>query len=170
MHVVLFLYVIFIHSSNVKLPLVRAFMDDLNIMSNSVPDAQDLLSKCAKALSWAGMTFRADKSRSIIIHKGRSLNSAPFAVNDPTSPTDFSCYIPSIHSSPVKFLGRLIDGTLSDRKAIKELEDKLSSLLQTIDKSPFSGTQKLWFLQHLVIPRIQWPLLIYEVSFSVLLR
>ena len=67
-----------IHSSNVKLPLVRAFMDDLNIMSNSVPDAQDLLSKCAKALSWAGMTFRADKLRSIIIHKGRSLNSKPF--------------------------------------------------------------------------------------------
>ena len=80
--------------------------------------------------------------------------------------TDFDCYIPSIHSSPVKFLGRLIDGSLSDRKAIEELKEKLSTCLKTISKSFFTGAQKLWFLQHLVIPRIQWSLLIYEVSIS----
>ena len=33
-----------------------------------------------------------------------------------------------------------------------------------MSKSFFSGAQKLWFLQHLVVPRIQWSLLIYEVS------
>ena len=87
-------------------------------------------------------------------------------MREPSSPTDFSCYIPSIHSSPVKFLGRLIDGTLSDRKAIVELEEKLSGCLKSIHKSYFTGSQKLWFLQHLVIPRVQWPLLIYEVSIS----
>ena len=35
--------------------------------------------------------------------------------------------------------------------------------LSVIDKSHFTGTQKLWVLQHLLIPRIQWPLLIYEI-------
>ena len=30
--------------------------------------------------------------------------------------------------------------------------------LNIIDTSYFTGSQKLWFLQHLLIPRIQWPL------------
>ena len=46
------------------------------------------------------------------------------------------------------------------------LEEKLHDGLSLIDKSYFKDTQKLWILQHLLIPRIQWPLLIYEVSMS----
>ena len=68
-----------------------------------------------------------------------------------------------ITSRPVKFLGRIIDGSLSYRNSSAELADKLLAGLTTIDRSHFTGTQKLWILQHLLIPRIQWPLLIYEV-------
>ena len=157
-------------SSKVSLPLVRAFMDDLNLMSSSVLRAQNLLNRCVTALKWAGMGFRADKSRSFIMIKGKSLNSSPFCVSKSSDPTDFSVYIPSVHSMPVRFLGRIIDGSISDRKSIDELEDKLSSGLKIIDKSPYKGPQKLWILQHLLIPRIQWPLLIYEVSISIALR
>ena len=39
--------------------------------------------------------------------------------------------------------------------------------LSVIDRSHFTGTQKLWILQHLLIPRIQWPLLIYEIPISL---
>ena len=156
----------FVLSSKISLPLIRAFMDDLNLMSTSVSNTQNLLSKCTEALSWAGMSFRADKSRSAVIVKGKSLNTTPFKVKEPSSPTDFSCYIPSFHSKPVKFLGRIIDGSLSDRKSIKELQDKLCAGLKVIHKSSFSGTQKLWILQHLLIPKVQWALLIYEVSIT----
>ena len=45
--------------------------------------------------------------------------------------------------------------------------DKLLAGLATIDRSHFTGTQKLWILQHLLIPRIQWSLLIYEVPISL---
>ena len=38
--------------------------------------------------------------------------------------------------------------------------------LNVIHKSSFSGSQKLWILQHLLIPKVQWVLLIYEVSIS----
>ena len=68
---------------------------------------------------------------------------------------------------PVRFLGRIIDGSITDRKFVDELTEKLSDGLKIIDKSPFKGTQKLWILQHLLIPRIQWPLLIYEVPMFV---
>ena len=38
--------------------------------------------------------------------------------------------------------------------------------LNTINKSSYKGTQKLWILQHLFILRIQWSLLIYDISIS----
>ena len=156
----------FVFTGNVAFPLVRAFMDDLNLMSSSLSGTQNLLHRCVKALSWAGMYFRADKSRSIVIVRGKSMNTTPFYVTEPSTPSDFTNYIPSIHSVPVKFLGRIINGSLTDRNSINELQQKLVLGLNIINKSSFKGTQKLWILQHILIPRIQWSLLIYEISIS----
>ena len=39
--------------------------------------------------------------------------------------------------------------------------------LNIIDTSHFTGSQKLWFLQHFLVPCIQWPILIYEVPISL---
>ena len=116
------------------------------------------------------MEFCTKKSRSFVIVKGRSLNTTPFSVSKPNDSTDFSSFIPSIHSEPIRFLGRIIDGSISDRKAIDELEKKLLDGLTILDKSCFKGPQKLWIMQHLLIPRIQWSLLIYEVPISVAVR
>ncbi|XP_057294715.1 uncharacterized protein LOC130623264 [Hydractinia symbiolongicarpus] len=156
----------YITSAKVSLPLIRAFMDDINLMSSSVPGRKILLDRCVTDLSWAKMDFRAEKSRSFVIIKGRSINSAPFSVIRPDNATDLSPFIPSIHNQPVRFLGRIIDGSISDRKSIDDLEEKLIDGLSVIDKSLYTSPQKLWILQHLLIPRIQWPLLIYEVSIS----
>ena len=145
----------FVTSSKVSLPLIRAFMDDMNLMSSSVTGAQNLLEGCITVLKWARMEFRTEKSRSFVIIKGRSLNTTPFSVSKPTDSTDFSSFILSIHSMPIRFLGRVIDGSISDRKSIDELEQKLLDSLNIIDKSCFKGPQKLWIMQHLLIPRIQ---------------
>ena len=53
------------------------------------------------------------------------------------------------------------------RNSSAELTDKLLAGLSVIDKSHFTGTQKRWILQHLLIPRIQLPLLIYEIPISL---
>ena len=98
------------HLNNISLPPMRTFMDDLNIMSSTFCGVKTLLSRCTIALNWAGLTFRADKSRSIVIIKGRSMNSTPFSVSSPRELFDFTSFIPSIHSRPVTFLGRIIDG------------------------------------------------------------
>ena len=72
---------------------------------------------------------------------------------------------------PVKFLGLIIDGSISDRKALDELHEKLFEGLKIVDKSSFKGTQKLWILQHhLRIPRVQWTLMIYEVPMTFALK
>ena len=129
----------FVSTGNVAFPLVRAFMDDLNLMSSSVSGTQNLLHRCVKALSWAGMYFRADKSRSIVIVRGKSMNTTPFYVTEPSTPSDFTNYIPSIHSVPVKFLGRIINGSLTDRNSIDELQQKLVlglNIISQVSKAP----------------------------------
>ena len=102
-----------------------AFMDDLSLMYSTVSGAQTLLSRCTTALTWAGLEFRDDKSRSIIIIKGSSMNTTPFSVPKAKDQPEPSSSIPSIHSRPVKFLGRIIDGSLSDRNSSAELAHKL---------------------------------------------
>ena len=145
-------------------------MDDLSLMSSTVSGAQTLHSRCTTALTWAGLEFRADKSCSTIIIKGRSMNTTPSSVPKAKDQLEPSSSIPPIHSRPVKFLGCIIDGSLSDRNSSAELADKLLAELKTIDRSHFTGTQKLWILQHLLIPRIQWPLPIYEVPISLVFK
>ena len=126
-------------TGNVSFPLVRAFMDYLNLMSSSVSGTQNLLHRCVKAFSWAGMYFRADKSHSIVIVRGKSMNTTPFYVTQPSTPSDFTNYIPSIHSVPVKFLGRIINGSLTDRNSIDELQQKLVlglNIISQVSKAP----------------------------------
>ena len=142
-------------------------MDDLSLMSTKVSGAQTFLSWCITALTWAGLEFRADKSRSIVIVKGKSMNTTPFSVSKASVQPEVPSPIPSIHSRPIKFLGCIIDGSISDKNSSAELKDKLLAGLSVIDRSHFTGTQKLWILQHLLIPRIQWPLLIDEIPISL---
>ena len=141
-------------------------MDDMSLVSSSVAGAKDLLSCCATTLTWGGMSYRVHKSYSMVIMMGTSMNSAPFSVKKASTPTDFSIFMLSIHSQPVKFLVRIIDGSLSDRKSISELEKKLLSSLKVTDRSLFKVAQKLWILQHLLVPKIQWLLMIYEIFIS----
>ena len=135
-------------TNNTTLPLLRAFMDDLSLMSTKVSGAQTLLSRCITAVTWAGLEFRADKSRSIVIVKGRSMNTTPFSVLKASVQPEVPSPIPSIHSRPIKFLGRIIDGSISDRNSSAELKDKLLAGLSVIDRS-------------------QWPLLICKIPISL---
>ena len=130
-------------TNNTTLPLLHAFMDDLSLITTKVSGAQTLLSRCTTALTWVGLEFRADKSRSVVIFKGRSMNTTPFSVSKTSVHPEVSSPIPSVHSRPIKFLGRIIDGSISDRNYSAELTDKLLSGLSIINKSHFTGTQKL---------------------------
>ena len=112
-------------TNNTTLPLLHPFMDDLNLMSAKVSGAQTLFSQCITALTWAGLEFRADKSCSIVIVKGRSMNATPFSVSKASVQLEVPSPIPSIHSRPIKFLGRTIDNSVSHRNSSAELKDKL---------------------------------------------
>ena len=66
--------------ADVKLnsPCTKAFMDDLFLQSSSVNNTEFLLHRCTCVLSWARLSFRASKSRSIVIRNGKVLDVSPF--------------------------------------------------------------------------------------------
>ena len=126
------------------LPLLHAFMDDLSLMTTTkASGAQTLLPRCITALTWAGLEFRAEKPRSIVIVKGRSINTKPFSVSKTSVHPEVSFPIPSIHSRPIKFLACIIDGSISNKKSSAELTDKMLAGLRVLDKSYSTGMQKL---------------------------
>jgi len=80
-------------------PPVKTFMDDLSLLSVSQEELQIFLDRCVRLLNWAGMSFRAPKSR-MVIENGKCVKEALFFVNNSNSAPEL---IPSIHVSP--FLG-----------------------------------------------------------------
>ena len=65
-------------------------------MSCSVAGAKDLLSCHVTALTWAGMSSMAHKSCTIVIIKGRSMNSTAFSTKNLSTPTNHSKFILSV--------------------------------------------------------------------------
>ena len=80
------------------------------------------------------------------------MNHTPFSVSSPRELSDFTSFISSIHSRRATFLRRMIDGSIFDRKSINESEKKLLDGVNTTDTSHFTGSQKIWFLIHLLVP------------------
>ena len=70
-------------------------MDDILLMSPSIKATQVLLDRCAVALIWARMSFRASKSRSMAIDKGKVIDISPFSFKGEI--------IPSIHANQARF-------------------------------------------------------------------
>ena len=69
---------VFVTSSKTILPLIRAFMDDLNLMITKVQESQVLLNRVVLALRWARMLPSGSESRSLVMENGRVINYLPF--------------------------------------------------------------------------------------------
>ena len=110
---------------------VKALMDDMFLMSPSIQVTQVYLDRCAVALIWARMSFRASKSRSMVIDKGKIIDISPFSFKGEI--------IPSIHANPVRFFGITIDFTVSDKHFVEKFVREVLSGLELIDKSSHKG-------------------------------
>ena len=154
----------FITSSQTVLPMARAFMDDVNLLSTCTPHTNTLLERCTVALAWSRMEVRASKSRSLVMVNGKVCPDLSFSI--PIGSLDPSHVIPSILNLLVKFLGRKIDGTLTDRVRVAEIDKHLTESLQLIDNSYQLGVNKVWIMQNLLLPQIRWLVTIYELPMS----
>ena len=145
-------------SGDIAMEPFRAFMDDLSILTPSVSETERALRRTEVVLNWARMKLKAQKSRSVVINGGRPMAVAPFAVD--------GVEIPSLQEKPLKTLGRFYDASITDEESRNSLKHKLLDGLRTIDKSKLSGFMKVWTLQHLLLPKVQWQLMLYDIPLS----
>ena len=93
-----------INGAEIKTPL-KAFMDDITVVSKSEVATHGMLKRLDQLIDWSRMKFKAKKSRSCTFRKGKQVEVRYTIAGEP---------IPTIEQ-PVKSLGRMYKGNLSDR-------------------------------------------------------
>ena len=70
-------------NSGTRQPPIRAFIDDLTVTANSVHGCRWLLRGIHRLISWARMSFKPTKSRSLVLKEGKMDNKHCRRQNDP---------------------------------------------------------------------------------------
>lgn len=97
--------------SGISQPVLCAFMDDITITTDTHVQARWVLETLGTEATWARMSFKASKSRSLVIRKGKPTGRFSLHVQGEA--------IPSIKENPVKCLGKWFEVSLSDRANAK---------------------------------------------------
>uniref|UniRef100_A0A3P9H1W7 Reverse transcriptase domain-containing protein n=1 Tax=Oryzias latipes TaxID=8090 RepID=A0A3P9H1W7_ORYLA len=140
-----------------RLPPVRAYMDDLTTLTTTKACTVRLLGKLHKNIELARMKIKPSKSRSISIVKGK-LSDHRFHIGEEP--------IPTVSEKPVKSLGRWYDASLKDKEQVEQLRKDIAGGLENINRTLLPGKLKLWCMQYGLLPRLLWPLTLYEVPLS----
>ncbi|XP_052268662.1 uncharacterized protein LOC127870041 [Dreissena polymorpha] len=143
-------------ASGIHLPSSRGFMDDLTITTTTHVQARWVLTALQDTVTWARMKFKPKKSRSLIIKKGKVTKRFTLQVQGED--------IPSIIDSPVKCLGKWYDASLKDTNNITRVKNQLQDGLKLIDQTGLPGKFEAWLYQHGLLPRLMWPLMLYEIA------
>ncbi|XP_061733213.1 uncharacterized protein LOC133536595 [Nerophis ophidion] len=144
--------------SGVRQPPIRAFMDDLRVTTTSVPGCRWILNGLQEVISWARMNFKPAMSRALVLKKGKVTGKFCFSLG--------TTKIPSLTEEPVKSLGKVFNCSLRDAVSTRSTNQDLETWLTVVDKSGLPGKFKAWIYQHGILPRILWPLMVYEVPIS----
>ncbi len=134
---------------NQRLPPIRAYMEDLTTLTTTVPCTKRLLEKLHQNITWARMKLKPSKCRSISIVKGQVTDQRFHVGGTP---------VPTVSEMPVKSLGRWYDAKLKDTEQFEHLKNDTKTLLP--------GKLKLWCFQFGILPRLLWPLTVYEIPIT----
>ena len=135
----------------------RLFMDDITTTTETLVQTKHLLDNLARKLEWGGLEVRPGKCRSLVLIKGEISKKTP-EINGHV--------ISSIADKPVKYLGKIYNKRLNDREQTEETAKELRNNLKKLDRCQVPGKYKAWMLQHMVLPKLMWPLTIYQVPAS----
>ena len=141
----------------VRLTPIRAYMDDMTLITTTVPCMKRILERLNKNLKWASMKIKPSKSRSISIRRGK-LSDRKFIIDEEE--------IPMIREKSVKSLGRWYKADLNDGEQVVQFRKDVAEGLDRIDKAGLPGKLKLWCLQFGLFPRLMWPLAVYEIPIT----
>ncbi|GFN74544.1 reverse transcriptase [Plakobranchus ocellatus] len=141
-----------------SMPPLKAFMDNTTIICSKEDETRRMLTRLDDLMSWCRMEFKPKKSRSLSIRRGKVDEATTFTVAEQK--------IPTVSQEPVKSLGRWYDFSLKDNRRGAEKLELASESLLAINKCGLQGKFKIWCLQFMLIPKLLWPLLVYDICSS----
>lgn len=144
-------------AENQILPPMRAFMDDITIISPKKAEVEASIARLHELIDRCAMRFKPSKSRSLSLCKGKAVPNSYFIGNE---------RIPTLAEQPVKSLGRWYCLPITDRFRGSEVKKQLSAGLDAIEKCGLFGKYKAWILNFALMPRILWPLTVYDIPLT----
>ena len=139
----------------------RLFMDDVTTTAETIVQTNHLLEELGNKFEWGRLKVKPEKCRSLVIIKGEPSRRTVVVDQEP---------ITSIMDKSIKYLGKEYNLTLGDAKQNEDTEEKVKAGLKRINKCRIPGKYKCWILQHMLIPRMMWPLTLYNIPASKVLR
>ena len=135
----------------------RLFMDDITTTTETIVQTSYLLEKMVKKLNWAGLYEKVPKCRALVIIKGK-VSSRKIEINGKA--------IQSIQDEPVKYVGKWYNASLNEKQQIEGIVKGVKMDLKKVEKCRLPGRYKSWMVQHMLMPRLMWPLSIYNVPMT----
>ena len=135
----------------------RLFMDDIVTTTETMVQTSLLVDKLVGKLDYAGLTAKPEKCRSLVIFKGKVVNKHIKIKGKP---------ITQLQEKSIKYLGKTYNASLNEKEQVEAVESQLKQDLKKIEKCRLPGRYKAWMLQYMLLPRLMWPLSIYNVPMS----
>ena len=76
--------------------------------------------------------------------------------------------ITPLQNMPVKYLGKKYTASLNEKEQIQNVIKMIEDETKKIDQCKLPGRYKSWILQHMLIPRLMWPLRIYNIPLTTI--
>ena len=128
-------------------------MDDVNTSTCTITQTNHLLGEIEKFFTWSRLLVKPEKCRALVLEKG-VLSDKPILWQNEE--------ITSILKKPIKYLGKEYHYSLTDQQQMDQTVQRLQEGVRKIDRTFIAGKNKAWILQNMLIPRLMWPLTIYN--------
>lgn len=149
---------------NLVLPPCLAFADDLTLLCRTKKSMDELLQKVDEFCKWSRcLKIKTGKCRALCLARRNTIFGpidAGLAINgEIISKID--------NDAPFKFLGKFFQsmGKPDPNYAINK---GFKMDIKVIDSLPLSGPRKSWIYNNVLIAKLSWPLLVYEVNKSTI--
>ncbi|XP_063695334.1 uncharacterized protein LOC134826767 [Bolinopsis microptera] len=159
------------------IPTLKLFMDDSCLTTARAEDMQTLLNVFQKYVDWSRFKLKSSKSRALVLKKGVAVRwGEEVVVGEEEVEREELCLqlggevIPNVSEKPIKFLGRWIRVEGNDKSVIDSTKVDLNTFLRRLDESSLTGLQKCWGYQYMVLPKMKWPLAIYDIPITTVTR
>ena len=165
--------------------LVKAYADDLTLITHNVSDNQKAINKTQLWLEWSKTMF-AKPNKCISLAFKMFQKTIKNEIYHPISDVLYSAFDPclQIDNKPIKFLinpqendqfksehfkflGRWINGVnLSEEKVKERVFEAFLSDINLANNSKVNGLMKIWLYQFYILAHLSWPFLVHDFDKS----